>query len=569
MVTAQWRILVALGLVLAGLPFAVLAVELVRHPSAWEAWLEWRRLALLTKNTVFLILGVVAAGLPIGAACALLLYRCNLPGKHFLRRIVILALFVPLPVLVSAWQTALGSGGWLTLPVWRMADPSDPGRAPTGIAWKPWAHGLPAAIWVHACAALPWFIWLAGLGFSHVERPLEEDALIGGGPWRAFWFATLPRAMPALIAATAWVSLLTANDVTVTDMMQVPTLAEEVYVQFARPDPPDPGTEGRDVLARALVVAVPLSLLLCAAIAWCWRRWESRLPPLALPAQEFNLIRLGWSRWPMFAAVIVLLLVLLGVPAASLVWRTGIVPPDEIWSPQRAGESIRHAWFSQRPLVSASLASAVVLGFAVSMMAAWACWLARERRWLQRCLFLAAAISISLPGPVLGIALKETIKLLVDAEAALTGERFGPVARLLYSGPSPLPVAWASGLRLWPCALALVWPVMRSIPAALFEQARLDGASPWQEWRLVAWPGVSRTAGLALIAVSALALGELSASKLVETPGGQTFAHEVFQQMHYGVGNHLAAMCLLLIGMVAGIGVASWITRALLRRVRQ
>ena len=44
-------------------------------------------------------------------------------------------------------------------------------------------------------------------------------------------------------------------------------------------------------------------------------------------------------------------------------------------------------------------------------------------------------------------------------------------------------------------------------------------------------------------------LGELSASKLVATPGGETFAHEVFTRMHYGVNSQLAAMCLLLLAM--------------------
>ena len=47
-----------------------------------------------------------------------------------------------------------------------------------------------------------------------------------------------------------------------------------------------------------------------------------------------------------------------------------------------------------------------------------------------------------------------------------------------------------------------------------------------------------------------MSLGELSASKLVETPGSQTFAHEVFTQMHYGVTNDLAALGLVLLAAV-------------------
>jgi iron(III) transport system permease protein len=106
-------------------------------------------------------------------------------------------------------------------------------------------------------------------------------------------------------------------------------------------------------------------------------------------------------------------------------------------------------------------------------------------------------------------------------------------------------------LRLFPFAVALVWPVVRLVPAELFDAARVDGASAAGELRHVVWPLSAVAAGRATLAVAVLALGELSASKLVATPDGGTFAHEVFTRMHYGVANQLAAMCLLLLAMTA------------------
>jgi hypothetical protein len=53
------------------------------------------------------------------------------------------------------------------------------------------------------------------------------------------------------------------------------------------------------------------------------------------------------------------------------------------------------------------------------------------------------------------------------------------------------------------------------------------------------------------LAVAVLALGELSAGKLVSTPGAPSFAEAVFAQMHYGVTAGLAAQCLLLLAPVA------------------
>src|SRR5262249_14657873 len=155
------------------------------HPASWQVWADAPRMVTLIRNSTLLVTGTLALALPAGTAAALVLERSDLPLRRALRALLPLALFVPLPLVASAWQAALGSDGWLALPVWRTVAPDDPDLAPTGIAWKPWARGLPAAVWVHACAAIPWVAWLVGLGLRAVERSAEEDALLAGGPWAA------------------------------------------------------------------------------------------------------------------------------------------------------------------------------------------------------------------------------------------------------------------------------------------------------------------------------------------------------------------------------------------------
>jgi ABC-type Fe3+ transport system permease subunit len=94
----------------------------------------------------------------------------------------------------------------------------------------------------------------------------------------------------------------------------------------------------------------------------------------------------------------------------------------------------------------------------------------------------------------------------------------------------------------------------------LRDAARVDGAGPWQELRHLIWPLAAGPCLRAGLAVAVLAMGELGASKLVETPGSQTFAHEVFNLMHYGITADVAALCLLLLAVVAlgGTAVAAW-----------
>jgi ABC-type spermidine/putrescine transport system permease subunit II len=68
------------------------------------------------------------------------------------------------------------------------------------------------------------------------------------------------------------------------------------------------------------------------------------------------------------------------------------------------------------------------------------------------------------------------------------------------------------------------------------------------------------------VGVAVLSLGEVSASKLVETPGSQSFAHDLFNQMHYGVQSRLAALCLVLLLAVTAGGAAFALASAWLRR---
>jgi iron(III) transport system permease protein len=119
-------------------------------------------------------------------------------------------------------------------------------------------------------------------------------------------------------------------------------------------------------------------------------------------------------------------------------------------------------------------------------------------------------------------------------------------------------------VRFFPFAVVVLWPVVRLTPRELRETAQLDGATPSREFVSVALPLLAPAALQACVGVAVLSLGEVSASKLVETPGAQTFAHELFNQMHYGVQDRLAALCLVLL-LAAALGGAAFavVTRCL------
>src|SRR5262245_47801188 len=103
-----WRAAVGLLLVtLVGPPLLAPLVDLATTPSAWQAWGEGGRLLELAGNTLLLGAGTLLLALPAGLTLAVLLFRTDLPGRAFLRFLLVVCLFIPLPLLVSGWRGCL------------------------------------------------------------------------------------------------------------------------------------------------------------------------------------------------------------------------------------------------------------------------------------------------------------------------------------------------------------------------------------------------------------------------------------------------------------------------------
>ena len=136
---------------------------------------------------------------------------------------------------------------------------------------------------------------------------------------------TLRRSAAAIGAAALWVGLQTATEITITDVMQVRTYAEEVYTQMVAPDASADGPSQDDMVARAVAAAAPLMLGAAAVLVVVMAgRWERNLPPrdaappppLLFPLRPAALA-VRASRRPRACVV------LLAVPLGSLVLARG------------------------------------------------------------------------------------------------------------------------------------------------------------------------------------------------------------------------------------------------------
>jgi iron(III) transport system permease protein len=523
----RWRLATGLFLFLfAGLPLLSVLDELRRLPESWRVWHEGDRIVRLAGTSLLLVAGTLAIAVPGGLVLAVLLFKTDLPGRRLGQVLVLMAAFVPLPLVVTACQMA-----------WAAVFPATSGWA--------WPIGLMPAVIFHGLLGLPWCAIFIGLGLRWVEPEMEEDALQVWPAPAVLVLVSLRRAFPAVVFAALVTGLSAWSEMAVTDFARLRTFAEEVYLQFAG--------GGQDDRASAIAVCLPfvaaVVVLTGLAIAW----WQRHLPDRAALARSPRLYPLGRWRWPAAGLTAMCGAALAGPLAWGLLWKAGLryataeQPGEPTWDVWLLMAGYARELIGRRDLLVASGLLAAGSGLAAGTLALLSAWLSRGCRWFEALVWLLAAALWATPGPVLGVGWLSLIQGLLDLPGSSV------IRLLLYDRPSPLPNLWICTLRFYPVALALLWPVVRLLPRELEEAAALDGLGPARRFVSVVVPMLRGPVLWTACVVAVLTLGEISASKLTATPGFTPLAHHIFQQMHASADTELAALALVLLTVV-GLG---------------
>jgi iron(III) transport system permease protein len=266
--------------------------------------------------------------------------------------------------------------------------------------------------------------------------------------------------------------------------------------------------------------------------------------------------------WRIPAAIILwsILFLTAAVPLANLFYKVGThVTMTESgrvrnWSAPKVIERIAAApiefggelWLSTK--IGAAAATAAL---AVGLPLAWSMRLARRTPWLR---LTAIALCLTIPGPLLGVGLIRLLNRPPDSPLAF-------LAVLYDSNFAP----WlAQTIRALPIVTLILWPALSTIPQVMLDAARIEGAGWWGRLLRIALPQRLAAAGAAWLIGFAIAVGEVAATVLVIPPQQSTaISVRVFQLLHYGVDDRVAAICLV---MVAAVAVLTGIAAALIRR---
>ena len=197
------------GLLLALVCLACFA--LVALLSSYSESLSlWRTLAL----------GLAASSIaiPIGALLNWLIGHAGWLGRLTTIATIVL-LFFPMFLHVSLWDAAFGKLGWLT--------------ATRGEVLTPIVSGWTAAAWIHGIAAAPQVAVIFWLGNSIGTQAHEEQASLDAGPLSVLLHIKLRRVLSLSLLAIAWVIVTCSREIAVTDIYQIGTLAEQVYLGYS------------------------------------------------------------------------------------------------------------------------------------------------------------------------------------------------------------------------------------------------------------------------------------------------------------------------------------------------
>ena len=481
----------------------------------------------LLLNTLLLSAAVCAVSVPVGTAMGWVLGRTDLPLRKVGIGLLAVMLFVPLYLQAAAWQAGFGLQGWYTL----------------AVGGPVWLEGFRAAVWIHAAAAIPWTTLIVGVGLRLVEPELEEQAALDGSPWQVFSRVTLPGAYAAVGVATLWIAILTAGEMTVTDLFSVRTYAEELYTRTAIGAAPGEASLGvlpGVLLAAGLVVA---GLVLAAKLA-------PRDRPLSV--RRRFVYRLGRWRIPILGLMAVAILILVGVPLGSLIYKAGVLVTQtdtgrvRVFSIEKCLRFIVESPMSYRREFGWSLAiGSISAGLAV-LAAIGLAWPARRGGLRALPALLTTAVCLALPGPMIGLGI---IWLLNRPGCPLLVE--------LYDRSILAPVV-ALTVRALPLATLILWHAFRSLPREMLDAAAVDGAGGLARLWRIALPNRLPALAVAWIVALAVALGDLGASVLVNPPGVITLSIRVFGLLHYGVEDQVAGICLAQVVLFASVAAVAW-----------
>jgi iron(III) transport system permease protein len=511
LVLLAWGLFIALTLVPVGGLFAEALARLAAGtPEAWDALVPSARRAALLGRSLALAGGVaVFAGL-VGSLAALALLREAARGgiSGFARAglLAALVLWIITPPYLHA-LAGMEAGNWLRALLRAVG---------AGQGLMPDLPGWLSALLAQGFALMPLALVASAIGFLSVERDLVESGALLRPGFAVFLRIVLPLAAPAILAGSGAIFVFSLIDYSTPSLFGVPSYAMEIVAEYSASRAP----------WRVALIALPLIVIAGLVIGGILAALARGAPAHARAlGRAFRHYRpLDTLRLPSAGALWLAggygVLIVAMLLASVLIWR---MLPGLVWE-------VRHDL--ARTLFNALFAGLLALGPAALVAGSLA---APPRTPVVRMLmWFVALIPLAIPPSLTGVGFA-TLLACWAPESLRTA---GWVPTLSHAA------------RFLPFAVLVIYAQMRRIDPLLIDAARLQRPSGPARWLRIelplAAPGLAAAFGL----VFSGSIGELEATMMTAAPGQGLLSMRVFNYLHYGMSETVAALGLMLAAIV-------------------
>ncbi|MEM4782445.1 MAG: iron ABC transporter permease [Halalkalicoccus sp.] len=439
--SADWRMI---ALVVLSATVAVLVASpmfwLVREATTVEpgrayALIVSSRTALITANSLALMVAVTVFSILLGVPLAVLTTRTDLPYPRIWTVVAALPLVIPSYIGAIAFVSMFGSGGEID--------------SLLGMT-IPRVDGLSGAIFIITLYTYPYVFLTTRAALLSMDSSLIEAArTLDAGRLDAFRRVTLPQIRPGIAAGALLAALYAVSDFGTPAFMQANVFTSTIYWEFS-----GFAVEYAALLALQLIAIVAVVLVIEAGIG--------RDEDASGATKGGNPVRLGHWRWPAMGVVSALGILTLVVPVAVFA----------SWLVRSVGDpipSLEFQWtFAFNSVYLAVLAAVAACAFALPV----AYYSGRVNSLLSRVLERVTYVGFAVPGIVIGLAL------------VFLGTRTLP--SLYRQGVWLLVFAYV--VRFLPQAVGTVRSSVLQIDDATIEAARTLDAGPIETFRRVTLP---------------------------------------------------------------------------------
>ena len=458
------------------------------------------RILSVSANTLIYVVGSLVVATVLSVSLAYLFERTDLPGRRWLSPMALAPMAVPVTVTAISWALV-----------------ANPSNGPLAVALRDLVgvridiYSLPGMILVTGIFGMPSMYLMIAPAFARLSPELEEAAATVGAPLlRRLRLIVLPLVGPAISAAAMLLVVVALEGFAIPAILGLPNqiFVYSSLIQYSLQPPSGIANYGQASAYGVLILVLSMVMILVYR-----RRVRDTGRFKVVTGKGYRQSRVPLGRWrrPLFAIVVLYMLVAIVLPVLALLW-TSFSPYSRAitWSgfSSLTFAPYQHV-FTSVGIGQVILNTAEVVLVTATVTTALSVWLAlaASRRQFpgSTILFETTFLVFGIPSVVLGAAV---LFLYLYIPIGIYGTVWIIIVALV--------------TRFLPRGSRVVQTALMQLDDGLLEAARVGGASPWTVTRTVVLPLLRPALGKCWFWVFAHALGELPIALLLTGSDNKT-----------------------------------------------